>query len=168
MFELALVKHRLAGNIKLIAFWPWRTVASSIPLPGRDLSTDGDPSVLRGAPPDKSWCHSGDIPPHDKLRPRTEYCMSSNGIVVSICPSLSLFCSASQRVTAIDMPKSLVLQTLLEMLIFFMGLFEDSRSKFNGSGSIGMIVCQRKYSFVQRKRIFLYKTVGQFHFFPGA
>jgi hypothetical protein len=43
-----------------------------------------------------------------------------------------------------------------------MGLFEDSRSKFTGSGSIGMIVYQRKYSFVQRKRIFLYKTVGSF------
>jgi hypothetical protein len=40
-----------------------------------------------------------------------------------------------------------------------MGLFEDSRSKFSGSESIEMIFCQRKYSFVQRKRIFLYKTV---------
>jgi hypothetical protein len=47
-----------------------------------------------------------------------------------------------------------------------MGLLEDSRSKFNGSGSKGMIVYQRKYSFVQRKRIFLYKTVD--YFFPGA
>jgi hypothetical protein len=49
-----------------------------------------------------------------------------------------------------------------------MGLFEDSRSKFNGSGSKVMIVCQRKYSFVQRKRIFLYITVYYFLSFPGA
>jgi len=64
------------------------------------------------------------------------------------------------------MPKSLVIQTLFGMPLFFMGLLEDSRNKFNGSGSKGMIACQRKYSFVQRKRIFLYKTVD--YFFPGA
>ena len=56
--------------------------------------------------------------------------------------------------------------TLLEMLIFFMGLFEDSRSKsewfrINRSNTFA----NESTVLYNVKRIFLYKTVGQFLFF---
>jgi hypothetical protein len=57
------------------------------------------------------------------------------------------------------MPKFYHVLIVLEMCLFFMWLFDDSRRKFISFRAIGRTVCQQKYSFVHRKRIFLYKTV---------
>ena len=57
------------------------------------------------------------------------------------------------------MPKFSHVLIVLEMFLFFMWLFDDSGRKFISSKAIGRPVCQQKYSFVHRKRIFLYKTV---------
>jgi hypothetical protein len=72
MFELALVKHRLAGNIKLIAFWPWRTVASSIPFQVESFKLMAIQvcfEVLRRI----NLGATAVTYRHDKLRPRTEF-----------------------------------------------------------------------------------------------
>jgi hypothetical protein len=50
----------------------------------------------------------------------------------------------------------------------FQGFIRIFVARFNGSGLTEIIDCQRKYSFVQRKRIFLYKTVGDFLLFLGC
>ena len=64
------------------------------------------------------------------------------------------------------MPKSSFGPMILKLLIFFMWLFDDSGDGFSSFMAIKMIVCQRKYSFVQRKSIFLYKTVINYQGVP--
>jgi len=64
------------------------------------------------------------------------------------------------------MPKFSHVLIVLEMFLFFMWLFDDSRRKFISFRAIGRTVCQQKYSFVHRKRIFLYKTVVRSFLLP--
>src|SRR5215471_2907427 len=80
----------------------------------------------------------------------------------SLFPYVPLCLSFAVRVNVLEQSTCQIFSHILmvlKMFLFFMWLFDDFRRKFISFRAIGRTVCQQKYSFVHRKRIFLYKTV---------